>query len=290
MKKKVIIRLQGGLGNQLHQYAYGLLLAKKINADLYFDKEFLTHHSKKLNITLRDLEINKFEINYKFYKSIISNQLVLSLLKRLKLNNLFKFFKMNIISNYVPVNSLGHDGIHFYYLDGIMGQNNDYQMNTAYLLENLKINDDFIYLNNLVKSKITKGPSVAIHIRRTDYLKAGSIHHVLDLDYYNKAIKYIDSKVKDPTYYIFSDDKQFVKENFNGSNVEIIDYSDPNAAFFDFLAIKSCQHYIIANSTFSWWAAYTGNTTDSITIAPSVCLTTQELDLEVTYPQNWIVF
>ena len=290
MKKKVIIRLQGGLGNQLHQYAYGLLLAKKINANLYFDKEFLTHHSKKLNITLRDLEIIKFKINARFYKSILSNQLLLSLLKRLKLNSIFNFFKMNIISNYTPLESLGNDSINFYYLDGIMGNIVDYQNDKAYLLENLKINDDYIPLKNLAKSNIKESESVAIHIRRTDYLKAGSIHHVLDMDYYKRAMDYIESKFKNPTYYVFSDDKQFVKENFSGSTIQILNDVDKDVAFFDFLAIKSCKHYIIANSTFSWWAAYLGNTAESTTIAPSVCLTSQELDLKITYPKNWIVF
>jgi hypothetical protein len=290
MKKKVIIRLQGGLGNQLHQYAYGLLLAKKIDADLYFDKEFLTDHSKKLNITLRDLEIIKFKINARFYKSILSNQIVLSLLKRLKLNNIFNFFKINIISNYTPLESLGNEGINFYYLDGIMGNIVDYQNDKAYLLENLKISDDYIALKNLAKSNITESKSVAIHIRRTDYLKAGSIHHVLEMDYYKRAMDYIESKLKNPTYYVFSDDKQFVKENFSGSTIQILDYVEKDVAFFDFLAIESCQHYIIANSTFSWWAAYLGNTSESMTVAPSVCLTIQELDLKITYPKNWIVF
>lgn len=290
MKKKVIIRLQGGLGNQLHQYAYGLLLAKKIDADLYFDKEFLTDHSKKLNITIRDLEINKFEIDCKFYKSIISNQLVLSLLKRLKLNQLFNYFKVNIVSSYVPLDSLINEKINFYYLDGIMGQNSDYESDADSLLEKFKINEDFLYLNEIVKKEITEGPSVAIHIRRTDYLKPGSIHHVLGLDYYKNAIKFIDSKVKDASYYIFSDDRDFVNENFSGNNIHIINYSDKHAAFFDFLAIKNCQHHIIANSTFSWWAAYLGQKTDGIIVAPSVCLTTQELNLEITYPKNWIVF
>ena len=289
MKKKVVIRLQGGLGNQLHQYAYGLLLAKKIGAALYIDKEFLTHHSKKLNITLRDLEINKFKIKDNFYKSFLSQQLVLSVLKRLRLNAIFKFFNINIISHHVPLKELANDNVSFYYLDGIMGNISDYKSESDYLFENLQINDDYIPLENLAISKVSEGSAVAIHIRRTDYLKADSIHHVLGMEYFSKAIQFIESKVSKPHYYVFSDDNAFVKDNFSGADYTILNYRDNDAAFFDFLAIKNCQHHIIANSTFSWWAAYLGSKSNNYILAPSICLTTQDLNLEMTYPKNWIV-
>lgn len=290
MNKKVIVRLQGGLGNQLHQYAYGLLLAKKIDGELYLDTDFLTHHSKKLNVTLRDLEINKFDIKAKLYKSILTTQFFFSLLKRLRLNKIFQVFGFNVVSSYIPLSDLNNKKINFYYLDGIMGLYSDYKDDISYLLEYLKINESFLGLESQVKSKIIAENSVAIHIRRTDYLKKGSIHHVLGLDYYSEAIAHMQSKVTDPTFYIFSDDNAFVKENFVGENFNIIDYSGNNAAFFDFLAIKNCKHHIIANSTFSWWAAFLGMKDDSITICPSICLTTEELDLISNYHNKWVVF
>lgn len=290
MKKKVIVRLQGGLGNQLHQYAYGLLLAKKINGELYLDTDFLTDHSKKLDITLRDLEINKFDIKAKFYKTIFSNQFFFSVLRRLRLNSIFQALRFNVVSSYVPLSDLNNKKINFYYLDGVMGLYSDYKDSIPYLLENLKTNERFLGLESQVKSKITGEDSVAIHIRRTDYLKKGSIHHVLGLDYYNEAITSMQSKLTNPVFYIFSDDNNFVKENFVGDNFKIIDYSGENAAFFDFLAIKNCKHHIIANSTFSWWAAFLGMKDDSITICPSICLTTEKLDLVSNYHNKWVVF
>lgn len=289
MNKKVIVRLQGGLGNQLHQYAYGLLLAKKVDAELYLDIDFLTHHSKKLDITLRDLEINKFDVKANFYKSIFSNQFFFSVLRRLKLNKIFQALKFNILSSYMPLSEITTKKCNFYYLDGIMGLYTDYKDDLPYLLHNLKINESFSALESRVKSVITEENSVAIHIRRTDYLKKGSIHHVLGLDYYSKAIMYMQSKLNNPTFYIFSDDNKFVKENFVGENFKIIDYSGENAAFFDFLAIKNCKHHIIANSTFSWWATLLNTKKDSITVCPSVCLTIEDLNLESTYPTEWIV-
>ncbi|MDQ1167514.1 alpha-1,2-fucosyltransferase [Flavobacterium sp. SORGH_AS_0622] len=289
MNKKVIVRLQGGLGNQLHQYAYGLLLAKKNDAELYLDTDFLTHHSKKLNITLRDLEINKFKLQAKFYKSIFTNQFFFSALKRLKLNKIFELLGFSIVSSYVPLSELNNKKIKFYYLDGIMGLYDDYKDEVAYVLNNLEISNTFLELEKQVKSCIS-GNAVAMHIRRTDYLKKGSIHHVLGLEYYQNSINYIESKLTDPVFYIFSDDRNFVKDNFIGEKFKIIDYSGDNAAFFDFLAIKNCQHHIIANSTFSWWAAFLNMKKDNITICPSICLTTEDLNLLSTYPSKWLVF
>ena len=61
MNNVITCHFMGGLGNQLHQYAYGLLIAQKLEAELLLDKEFLEIYSKNLDVTIRDIEINKFE-------------------------------------------------------------------------------------------------------------------------------------------------------------------------------------------------------------------------------------
>jgi hypothetical protein len=220
----------------------------------------------------------------------MSNQLFLSVIKRFRLNSFLKKIKINVVSYYMPLQSFSNDESSFYYLDGIMGINDDYENFKDFLIENLGIASNFLYLEQLAKSEIKNENSVAIHIRRTDYLKAGSIHHVLDMDYYKKAIKYIETKIENPFYYVFSDDIEFARQNLCGDNFKMINYKKENAAFFDFLAIKNCCHHIIANSTFSWWAAFLGEGKDSITVAPSVNLTTNELDIKSSYPKNWIIF
>jgi hypothetical protein len=289
LKKKVIVRLLGGMGNQLHQYAYGLFLSHKVNGDLYLDCEFLNTHSKKLNITFRHFELNKFEIKYKNFKSVLSSHLILRIIKHFKINSYFRYFKTKIVFHYTPISEVVDIKINFYYLDGLMGFYKDYQEDLSFLFKNLKINQIFLNLLEEVNNLVIGENSVAIHIRRTDYLKVGSIHHVLDLDYYTKSINYIKSKVNNPIFYIFSDDKKFVYENFSFENFKILNYSGDNSSFFDFLAIRQCQHFIIANSTFSWWAAFIGNKKNSIVIAPSVFLANEDLDFKTTYPKEWLI-
>jgi hypothetical protein len=289
--KKVIIRLTGGLGNQLHQYAYGLVLADKINAKILFDKEFLVNYSKKLDITFRDIEINKFDLKVDFYKSILSNHLVLRLIKKLKFISFFlEIFKIKVVTKYQGTNDLNLKDSEFIYLDGIIGNYNDYKNHIDLIRRNLNVSSSFNDLIEIVKEEIDFQNSVSIHVRRSDYLKKGSIHHVLDMSYYQKSIAYFESKIQNPVFYVFSDDRQFVEESFIGKNVRIIDYSGKNADFFDFLAIKNCKHHVIANSTFSWWAAFLENEEKRVTIAPSIFLKTEKLDLKVTYPENWKIF
>ena len=131
--------------------------------------------------------------------------------------------------------------------------------------------------------------SVAIHIRRTDYLKLGSIHHVLDLVYYQRAIEYIKTNVANPVFYVFSDDMNFVHENFSIENFRILNYSGKNGSLFDFLAIKRCNHHIIANSTFSWWAAWLNKNINKTIIAPKKWLA-HDKDINPILPSQWIKF
>lgn len=289
--KKVVVRLTGGLGNQLHQYAYGLVLANKIKAEILFDKEFLENYSKKLNITFRDIEINKFDLKVKFYKSILSNHFVLRLIKKLKFISCFlELFNIKVITKYQPVDEIVLNDAYFIYLDGIIGNYHDYKNEVDLIKTSLNISPNYTDLVEIVKEEIDNQDSVSIHVRRSDYLKEGSIHHVLDMSYYQKAIAYFESKTKNPIFYVFSDDRQFVEESFKGKDVRMIDYSGRNPDFFDFLAIKTCKHHIIANSTFSWWAAFLESVENRKTIAPSIFLKTEELDLKSTYPENWIIF
>lgn len=289
--KKVVVRLTGGLGNQLHQYAYGLVLANKIQAEILFDKEFLVNYSKKLNITFRDIEINKFDIKVKFYKSILSNHFVLRLIKKLKfISSFLEAFNIKVITHYQQIDDLILNDTDFIYLDGIIGNYQDYKNDVDLIKSSLNVSPSFADMVEIVKGEIETEDSVSIHVRRSDYLKEGSIHHILDMSYYQKAIEYFESTTENPVFYIFSDDRQFVEESFKGKNVRMIEYLGKNPDFFDFLAIKTCKHHIIANSTFSWWAAFLESVENRKTIAPSIFLKTEELDLKLTYPKNWIIY
>lgn len=122
-------------------------------------------------------------------------------------------------------------------------------------------------LDNIV-AEIKNKNSVAIHIRRGDYLYAPDIYPIMSMGYYQQGADYIQSKSTDPIHlYIFSDDIRWVKKNFKTTYPFTI--IQGNSATIDMQLMSLCKHNIIANSTFSWWGAYLNKNPDKIVIAPN---------------------
>lgn len=141
-------------------------------------------------------------------------------------------------------------------------------------------------------SDIKDTESVSIHFRRGDYVTNKS-YLVLDLKYYYNAVELIRSKLKNPNFYIFSDDIDWVKRNFKNKLKSKITFQDCNLSNIeDLMLMSNCKHNIIANSTFSWWGAWLNKNLDKIVIAPSKFFKDDiyNTNLKSTYyPQNWII-
>lgn len=102
----------------------------------------------------------------------------------------------------------------------------------------------------------------SLHIRRGDYLNVSHIHPPCNLNYYNEAVKHIDSDV----YLVFSDDIEWCKENLKFSN--LIHFVDGNPDYIDMWLMSLCDNNIIANSSFSWWGAWLNQNPNKKVIAP----------------------
>ena len=150
--------------------------------------------------------------------------------------------------------------------------------------QSYKYFQDFPIINDLVspKYKFDKINATSIHVRRTDYLTHKDCYTLLDHNYYNKAMEICN----DNLYYIFSDDINYCKSIFKGNNFEFI-YNDNPA--IDQAMMLSCNNNIIANSSFSWWAAWLNKNQNKKVIAPinwfgpKLPLSTKDL-----IPENWI--
>lgn len=131
--------------------------------------------------------------------------------------------------------------------------------------------------------------SVALHIRRGDYLGVYNIQglgSICDKAYYERAIEYIKQHVENPYFFIFSDDKEYIKENYNLPNMTIVDFNKGNDSWQDMYLMSQCQHNIIANSTFSWWGAYLNPNPEKIVVAPTRWWAMLEKDDII--PPTWI--
>ena len=129
------------------------------------------------------------------------------------------------------------------------------------------VKDKVLKQNEKLLKDIKKNNSVCIHIRRGDYTKVTN-HLVCDIPYYLKGIDIINEKVSNPKFYIFSDDIDWVKENINfGIPVNYVEGNNPN--YEELRLMYSCKHFIISNSSFSFWASYLSNNINKVVVAPS---------------------
>lgn len=113
--------------------------------------------------------------------------------------------------------------------------------------------------------------SVSIHIRRGDYLNVPDLYYgICTLDYYKKAIDFIRTKISNPKFYVFSDDIEWTKSNLTILNGVYIS-SEMFASYqnwYDMYLMSCCHHNIIANSSFSWWAAWLNPHQEKIVVSP----------------------
>ncbi|KAH0791233.1 alpha-1,2-fucosyltransferase [Histomonas meleagridis] len=127
--------------------------------------------------------------------------------------------------------------------------------------------------------------SVSVHIRRTDH---GSLGFV-PLQYYIDSINYMKQHVENPHFFIFSDDLDFFRKNIKiEGNYTLIEGTNTSNPIFDFELMRNCKHNIIANSTFSWWAALLNAFKKKIVTAPKLWRSDKPSDYII--PEDYIVF
>lgn len=129
-----------------------------------------------------------------------------------------------------------------------------------------------VRLPNDVISRPIDTNSVAVHVRRGDYVSdpvARAHHFVCDADWYLRAMEEVRSRLPKPIFYVFSDDKKWATELFGHLSDVTIVVTDPFAsAWVDMAFMSRFSHFVISNSSYSWWAAYLGKTVNSLIIAP----------------------
>lgn len=292
----IVSNLKGGLGNQLFQYACARSLALNLNQDLlfYYDESILT--------TPRKIVIDKM-FNLKLKRSSFLNLSIIvffpaiSFFRNLLAIRSLRFFRS---SNFITEPSFSFWPDLFYvnnrniYLHGYWQSYKYFSEYSKILARDFSFNDKFLFKNrtNSYLKKILFANAVSIHLRRGDFLtnpRASKFHGVCELSYYKKSIKYILKKVKDPHFFIFSDDIKWAKANLLfGKNS--FTYVENNSEAVDFWLMSSCKHNILANSTFSWWAAWLNKNDSKIVIAPQRWFLDATISTDDLIPKNWFRF
>lgn len=293
----IIVKLQGGLGNQMFQYAAGKALSIKNNAILKFDLTHLLNRSPSLNIVFRDFDLDIFP---NIEVPVATNEEVSSLKGSIANNKLLS----RIITNTVGFKSYYKEKPYLFnkrfnqlpsnvYLEGF------WQSEKYFQSEKEVIKQDFAFApltlrdNFTLADEINNKNSVCLNVRRGDFVShsgSSSFHGFKGLDYIYKAVQLIEEKVANPHFYIFSDDIKWCKENIKLDHaLTIIDHHHAGNKFADYLQLMTlCKHFIIPNSSFAWWAAWLNNNPDKIVIAPSLWFNDPAIDTSDIIPPTWI--
>ena len=280
----IITILEGGLGNQLFQYAIGRHLSIKNNDRLVIDA------SVYLIDKLRHYDLDRYNI-----KAEVGN-IATSFFTRFAKNIIPKIEKkITLPIKYVKEqNTYFHKKIFSIKGNVILG---GYWQSEEYF-KDIKdiILDDLTLLTNPDKEnknmlkRINNSNSVCLHVRRTDFVSdplLQKFHGNLTPNYYKKAIGSICDRITDPEFYIFSDDPEWCKRNiFTNRPHTYVDINGPDKAPEDLRLMSACKHFIIANSSFSWWAAWLSENKKKNIIAPKRWYRTR--DEGDIVPKQWL--
>jgi len=298
----IIVRISGGLGNQMFEYAFGRALASKNKTELLFDLSGLV---AKEGEAQRYFSLDIFNTKYKVatkkdFKTLgigdPADQTPSARAKRYTRRTYESFFPLekrkDIIEpeySFVPeIAALGNN----HYFAGIW-QSEKYFKNVAQ-----KLREEFTLKKELIDTSIDAAKMlkdkniVCVNVRRTDYVTDENIKSKIGFagkKYYENAVSYMLSKIPKAKFLVFSDDIEWCKENLKFiPNVFFISHKSAEKAFAkDFYLMSLCSHYIVANSTFSWWGAWLNQNKNKIVIAPEKWFASgaDESDL---IPENWI--
>ncbi len=236
-KKMISSYFQGGLGNQLFQIAAAIALAADNKVEAVFDSanHDLPNQGKKCK------------------------------------NYLQTIFRNVNFSSGLNLDTVYHEPLYSHkeikYTPGmcLVGyfQSEKYFIQHTDMIRNLFSVDDRTSAKIIAKyEEVLKKKTVAVHVRRGDYLKYSDTHPPCTIEYYQTAMAQFP---KDSIYLFFSDDIAWCKENFKQSNIIFVEGEED---IYDFYFISMCKSIIISNSSFSWWAAWLNNDRHKTVIAP----------------------
>lgn len=267
----LIVKINGGLGNQMFQFAFYQYL-KINNNEVYLDlSDFQIHNhhqgfelekifnldfEEQAKIVTKKYGFNQNNILYRILSKYCNIRLTkptdfhdfagVSLIKKDKINRDIYF--TGYWQDYCYINSLSEEGLRkqFKFKNNIDD------------LKNKKLLDD-----------INDKESVSVHIRRGDYVSSPNFKGICDEKYYTASIDLLKKKYENVVFIVFSDDIEWCKKKFAGNkNFLFVDWNHGENSYLDMQLMSKCKHNIIANSTFSWWGAWLNSNPDKTVIMP----------------------
>lgn len=280
-----IVWIDGGLGNQMFQYALALklmYLGREVKLDV---TKYAEHHVH-----------NDFELDKVFGISVpLADLKEIKSLGYRKANHLTEFLKKTPLRKKTIYNNESYtfdrnvlelDG---YYLEGYWQSEKYFLDIREKILETYHFPEFTTARQWEYAKRIRESRSVSVHIRRGDYLNYSYLQNICTLDYYRSAMQYFREKYpQDAEFYIFTNDIPWAKEHFQEKDCHFVTGNSGADSFRDMQLMSICGDNIIANSSFSWWGAWLNQNSEKTVIAPEKWISNAEDEIIDVIPEKWI--
>lgn len=265
-----IVNVFGGLGNQMFQYALMVALKSKYDEDVLADTHYLADYKRHNGLELEHV----FAINLPLATAKDVRR-VAFYAPSYKIHRIVKHFHIKKPSTVLELLSRPyHDDVFVeneryydgYWQDPRYFEDVQEQVKAAFTFKNAL--DE---RNEHLRQELCGCHSVGMHVRRGDYLKNDRYQGICDVEYYARAIAHVKQQFDAPCFYVFSNDIHWCKDELapflEGSPCLYVDWNAGKESWKDMQLMANCHSLIIANSSFSWWAAYLKRRTGVI-VAP----------------------
>jgi hypothetical protein len=287
----ITVLLNGGLGNQLFQYATGRALAERHGVGLCLDLSRLEHTIS--GDTPRSFELAPFGINASVVRDTGRKQAgrYRSIMHRLLL-------KAGIPSSgsiVLKEQTFRYDPLVLRFppdcvLDGFWQSERYFTQIASLLRQELRLTEPSTALVDAIAQ--LSDSTVALHVRRGDYITnpvTAGYHGVCSLEYYRSAVSLVRQQYPDAAIMVFSDDPVWCQEHLDlGQPFILADSFGLSSAAEELQLLSGCAHQVIANSSFSWWGAWLNPSAHKLVIAPSRWFADPAISTSDLFPESWV--
>lgn len=286
-RQPVVVGLSGGLGNQMFQYATGRSLADRLGSPLVLDVSWFGGQLDR-RFALAQFCIEAVQRSQCSWLPP-RGQALASRLSRRWLSRIMDVpvwrephfhYSTEFTTLYEPV-----------FLEGYWQSERYFQDIRLQLLQEFALRKPLPPASAKLLEKIGGCDAICVHVRRGDYLSnpvSAKVHGTCSVDYYHAGVGELCQGLVRPHCFVFSDDPVWVRASITfNCPMTVVDLNGPDDAHLDLVLMAACHHFLIANSSLSWWGAWLGNHVGKKVIAPEHWFLTAEKDTRDLLPDSW---
>lgn len=273
-----VVGIYGGLGNQMFQYAFGQVLERRSGEETRYDLTYFTERRRRKN-GLVEFACEVKSLDPKTVRILRRGTWWMRLLGK---KPQLRFVRENASGVAEPAVFSSRES----YFRGYWQTAAYYEEMRSEIVDLFALRQETETYKALVR-EVESCESCSVHVRRGDYVTLGIGLAENDPTYYARAVGLAKERLKDPVFYVFSDDIAWAKENLRiAGDVRYVPPIDPEHPAYDLMLMSRCRHNIAANSSFSWWGAWLNRNPKKLVIVPRMW--SRDVEWPQMIPAGWM--